>query len=393
MVSDLIQYSLGLDDNWEFEELSFDEENQRVDVHISHSGDTLVCPETGEHGTLYDHRKLRSWRHLDLLQFKCFIHCRIPRTKSSAGARTIKVPWADISSRVTYAFEHLAIDLLKATKNQTNATKLLRCSFDVINRIMHRSASRGLRRRKLGEIAHVSLDEKSYQRGPKYMTVLGDGERGVFLDVSEGRDLKSAQFVLKRTLRDKIAEVKMVTMDMWKAYISVATTCLSEATLLHDRFHLIQYINKAIGQVRRREVKTHEEHKNSRYALLKNEENRTQKQHEIFKVIQASNYQVSIAWRLREEFKAIFGCDSYADASIYMKLWFESVKEAAVKEVTEIAEMFERHLKGVCNALCHEQSNARAERLNGKIQEVKPLEEGTENSKTLDLQSYSSAVA
>lgn len=154
MVSDLIQYSLGLDDNWEFEELSFDEENQRVDVHISHSGDTLVCPETGEHGTLYDHRKLRSWRHLDLLQFKCFIHCRIPRTKSSAGARTIKVPWADISSRVTYAFEHLAIDLLKATKNQTNATKLLRCSFDVINRIMHRSASRGLRRRKLGEIAH-----------------------------------------------------------------------------------------------------------------------------------------------------------------------------------------------------------------------------------------------
>ena len=73
MVSDPIQYRLGLDDNWEFEELSFDEENQRVDVHISHSGDTLVCPETGEYGTLYDHRKLRSWRHLDLLQFKCLV--------------------------------------------------------------------------------------------------------------------------------------------------------------------------------------------------------------------------------------------------------------------------------------------------------------------------------
>ena len=74
---------------------------------------------------------------------------------------------------------------------------------------------------------------------------------------------------------------------------------------------------------------------------------------------------------MREEFKAIFGCDSYSEVSAYIKLWFESVKEAAVKEVTEMAEMFERHLKGVCNALCHEQSNVRAERVNGKIQEVK----------------------
>ena len=128
--------------------------------------------------------------------------------------------------------------------------------------------------------------------------------------------------------------------------------------------------------MRRREAKTHEELKNSRYALLKNEENRTEKQHEIFKTIQESNYQVSIAWRLREEVKAIFGCDSYSEASNYIKLWFESVEEAAVKEVTEIAAMFERHFKGVCNALCHEQSNARAERINGKIQEVKTVGRG-----------------
>lgn len=68
-VSDLIQYSVGLDDNWEFDKLFFDEENQRVDVHISHSGDSLVCPETGEYGMRYDHRKLRSWRHASVHMF------------------------------------------------------------------------------------------------------------------------------------------------------------------------------------------------------------------------------------------------------------------------------------------------------------------------------------
>ena len=181
----------------------FDEQTQRIDVYLSHSGEMLVCPETGEAGTLYDHRRLRNWRHLDLLQFQCFVHCRVPRTKSSAGVKTISIPWADASSRTTYAFEHLAIDLLNATKNQTKTAELLRCGFDVVNRIMHLSVKRGLNRRKLGEIHHVSLDEKSYQRGHKYMTVLGDGVHGIVLDVSEGLDLKSAQMVLERTLRKK----------------------------------------------------------------------------------------------------------------------------------------------------------------------------------------------
>ena len=53
----------------------------------------------------------------------------------------------------------------------------------------------------------------------------------------------------------------------------------------------------------------------------------------------------------------------------YFKLWLESVKEAAVQEVMEIAER-------LCNVFCHEQSNARTERLNGKIQEVKTIVKG-----------------
>ena len=58
------------------------------------------------------------------------------------------------------------------------------------------------------------------------------------------------------------------------------------------------------------------------------------------------------------------------------KFLLESVKNAAVQEVTEIAERFGRHYEGVCNALCHEQSNTRVERLNVKIQKVKTIGPG-----------------
>ncbi len=207
-----------------------------------------------------------------------------------------------------------------------------------------------------------------------YATIVSDTKRGVVLDVGEGRDKVRAKALLNRLWGDKKAQIKTLTTDMWKTYIALAKEDLPDAELIHDRFHLVKYLNEGIDQVRRREVKQHEELKHSRYALLKNEQNRTQKQDEIFKVIQESNLQVSVAWRLREEFKAIFECRSLSDTKQYFQLWFESVKEAAVKEIMKVAEMFERHLTGVCNALCHEQSNARA--CNGKIQEVKTIGRG-----------------
>lgn len=71
---------------------------------------------------------------------------------------------------------------------------------------------------------------------------------------------------------------RWVSMDMWQAFITVVETELPNAEIVHDKFHLIQYLNEAIDKVRRGEVKTQKELKNSRYVLLKNEENLTEKQ-------------------------------------------------------------------------------------------------------------------
>lgn len=351
-----VRHSLQLGGDWKIDRMFLDAEAQRIDIYISHADRPLICPQTGETGTLYDHRKERSWRHLDWFQFRCFIHCRVPRVKSSAGVNTIRVPWSSASQRYTEAFESWTIRLLQATKNQTKTAQLLRCKFDVVNRILHRNVERGERRRALQGISHVSVDEKAIHRGHKYATVVSDSERGVVLDVGQGRDKNSVKALLKGLLGDLKDEIQTITTDMWKAYISCITELFPNATLIHDRFHLIQYLNKAIDQVRRREVKQHDELKHSRYALLKNEANRTANQEDIF--------------------QAIFRCRTFADAKKYFKLWLESVKEEVVSEVIQIAEMFERHREGVCNALCHEQSNARAERTNGKIQEVKTVGRG-----------------
>ena len=64
-------------------------------------------------------------------------------------------------------------------------------------------------------------------------------------------------------------------MDMWKAFISRAKEVLQHTKIVHDRFHLIKYLNDAVDKVRQREVKNHEVLRNSKYALLKNNANLT----------------------------------------------------------------------------------------------------------------------
>jgi len=85
--------------------------------------------------------------------------------------------------------------------------------------------------------------------------------------------------------------------------------------------------------------------------MLKNEKNRTKKQEEIFQVVKESNLNVSVAWRLGQVFKAIFECTSFNEAKEDLNLWLDEVKEAGIKEVIKIADMFENHFDGVCNAL------------------------------------------
>lgn len=369
---------LNFGDEWRVDDVKVNFKLEEVDIYVSYISDKADCPESFETCSIYDHRNSRRWRHLDTLQFKTYINCKVPRVKSALGVKTISVPWADNYERHTYLFERLTIDLLKATKNQTQTAKLLRCGFNVVNRIIHSSVKRGMERRpKDVAFKHLSLDEKSFSKGHQYISVLSSPLAGCVIDVAEGRDKQAAKALLEQVITPENRDfVETVSVDMWKAYLSSVEEILPKADIVHDRFHLIKYLNDAIDKVRRREVKHHDELKNSRFVLLKNKENLTDNQQIIFEHIQAANYQVSKAWRVREDFKDIFASASIEDAFPLFIKWGASVLNTNIKEVIKVAKMFNNHLKGVINALTQSYSNAMAERLNGKIQEIKTVGRG-----------------
>jgi len=363
---------LNFGDEWKVTKVKLNTKTEEVDVYVEYLANNPMIK-------IYDHAPIRRWRHLDTMQYKTYVNCQLPRIKDKKGKiKTLKSPWADNYQRHTYLFERIAIDVLQATKNQTKTAELLRCGFNVINKIIHSSVLRGLSRRPSNFVyKHLSIDEKSFKKGHKYVTVLSSPIAGLVIDVSEDRDTQSCKNLITKTIsKDNLEHVETVSMDMWKPYMNAVNDTLPSSKVVHDRFHLVQYLNKAIDKVRQREVKKHEILKNSRYAFLKNPENLTEKQRIKFEEISNANYEISRAWRVKENFRDIFGSSSIVEATALIFKWLSFTTNTKIKEVIKVANMFKNHLPGVINAMVESFSNAMAERLNGKIQEVKSTGRG-----------------
>jgi len=381
ITEDFFNLVIDFGDDWRIINVETDHQKLQVYLDIEYIGKEYKDPDTLEIVKLYDHSEIRIWRHLDILQYQSYVRCRIPRVLCKNGkVKQIAMSWAGKYDRHTYRFENRVIDLLKATKNQTKTAEFINCSFRLVNKIIHRSTKRGMERRNLSDLSfkHLSIDEKSFKKGHKYVSVLSHPRSGCIIDIEEGRTKESVKMLIDKTLTiEQQSGVTTISMDMWQAYLSVAKEKLPNADIVHDRFHLVQYLNKAIDSVRRREVKSNHELKNSRYALLKNQINLTEKQRIKFEAIAKANYEVSKAWEVKENFKDMFNqeTEKVNGFELFYK-WVSNSINKKIKEVNKVVTMFENHLSGVINALITNFNNSMAERLNGKIQEVKLVGRG-----------------
>jgi len=91
---------LHLTDDWQVQNVESDLKKQEVFIEISYVGVKAECPKTLEMCSLYDHAPTRNWRHLDTMQYKTYISCRLPRIKNKNGkVVTIVPPWASKHER------------------------------------------------------------------------------------------------------------------------------------------------------------------------------------------------------------------------------------------------------------------------------------------------------
>lgn len=254
--NDLYSQILGIREPWRVGRVDLKLGAGEVHVYLAHdAGHSWTCPECGRTCPLYDHQPERRWRHLDTCQYRTILHAEPPRTDCPEhGARNVKLPWAEASSRFTALFERLAIDWMQAASQKAVAERM-GLSWDEIHAIQERAVARGLARRAAEPVAHLGVDEKAFTRGHHYFTLVNDLDRARVLYVEEERTHTSLDGFWSSLNDEQIAAVKAVAMDMWDPYIQSTLNHLPEAQkkIVFDKFHIAKHLSEAVDLVRRKE--------------------------------------------------------------------------------------------------------------------------------------------
>ena len=399
-ITEFYEQILGISLPWQIIEAKIETTDKSVHVNLSHNkGEKFPCKHCKKLCSVHDHNKTRTWRHLDTCDHYTYLHAALPRVKCPEhGICTIEPSWSRANSRFTLQFESFLIDTLQSTQVRSRSALQLRVSEEQLKRVQIQAVERGLQHRKAFRsnsfylVRHVCIDEKSLFTGHHYVSILYDGQKGTVLEVVEHRTQQAAQnaFIQLGEYID-LQGVQVVTMDMWKAFQNAAKICLPKADIVHDRFHLSQYLNKAVDITRRAENKklvTQKDNrlKGTKYLWLKNPINFTDKQQlTIDQLMQDKTLETVKAWTLKEEFKDFFKSQTIQQATDFFNQWSTKIEQSKNTWLLKVAKTFEKHLQGLLDYTKHRTSNAMAECINMAIQQVKSKARGFKSAKAFRI--------
>jgi transposase len=376
---------LGLDANWKVTSVEFLPKQKAVDIHIIFCGSGLKCPKCKCNCTQADLAPQRSWRHLDTMQFTTTIHASVPRTKcEKCGVLTIPVPWADKHSRFTLLFECMAIEVIQACSSLASAATLLSLNWKSVHAIMERAVERGLKLRKLDEVKHVGIDEKSFGKGQDYVSIMADIDNNRVLEVEPGRTREAVDNLWK-TLDELVRQgVAAVAMDMWQPFMESTRVACPNAEVVHDKFHVSKYLGEAVDKVRRQENKALIEEgkdtlKGTRQLWLYALENLPKDKSTAFLSLQKEDLQTGRAWSIKENFRHFWECKTIEDAEVYFRSWYSWSTHSKLAPIAKVANMLKRHLEGILAYITHRITNATSEGFNSRIQSIKSAARGFRN--------------
>jgi transposase len=381
-IEDLFTVALGLSDPWFIEEIEFKKregKGKELHLHMGHKKGAKF-KYCGDDCSVYDHQN-RTWRHLNFFEHECYLHCEVPRISTPDGVKLVETPWSRPGSSFTLLFSAFALLLIKGGMSMSRAGKALGIDGRSIQTILSNEVEKALGEQDLDQIDHLAVDETSTRKGHHYLTILTDAKRQKVVGIAQGKGLLAMQHSLESMEKRGASRrhVGIVTMDMSQAYIKGAKQYMPQAEVVFDRFHIEQLMNKALDQIRRKEAKQYSELKKTRYLWLKNNYNLSDDQRSNVEMLSHAYPTLGKAYRLKEQLKVALNDANIISTTVDLQQWMHLAANSAIKPIERVVETLNRNWKGVAAYFTHLATNAIAERVNLKIQEIKRIAKGYRN--------------
>jgi len=389
--AELYQTILGLSEPWSVGRVELDVDVQRVDIWVEHeSAVRWRCPVCDRALGCYDHAAERVWRHLDTCQYQTHLHARIPRVNCPEhGVKQVAVPWSGRHGRFTLLMERLIIHTLQACQSVSRTCRLTGVSWDQAWSVMERAVQRGQQRKREqpGEpVCRIGVDEKAFRKGHSYMTIVCDHDHSTVEYVADDRKTSSLEGYFESLTDEQLADIQVVTMDMWRPYIKATRQHLPGAQdkIVFDRFHIVKLANQAVDRVRRAEHKAFKKQGDdtlagTKHLWLYNEENIPAKHAPRFESIKDQNLRTSRAWAIKETLRDLWEYHDPGAARRFFTRWFGWARRSQLTPIKQLATTLNKHLDNILTYCKHRITNGIAEGLNSKIMTIKRLAAGFRN--------------
>jgi len=269
--------------------------------------------------------------------------------------------------------------------DRTTVCTLLRLSFEALAKLIEDVVAEHINDERLDELYRIGVDEISYRKGHRYLTIVADHDAGsTIVWAGEGKSASALAGFYELLGPERCAQLQAVSMDMGGAYAKATTEHAPDAFQCVDPFHVIKLANEAIDKVRRRAWNDTRHHnkrgrppndikerakrvKHTRWALLKDPASLTDAQAQTLYQLKTDRSVLYRCWQLKEALRDLYRLARPADANAHLNWWLAWACRCRIPEIVALAKTIRKHREGIIASIKLGLSNGRLEGLNSKI--------------------------
>lgn len=357
------------------------------------------CPVYDKHST-----KPRVWRGLDWGGILVEVEYRTHRINCPEhGVYVADVPWAYPGSGFTKDFD-LTVAWFASYLPRSTTSYFMRVDWETVGRCVNRALNdlEPERSKRLDGLVNIGIDETSYKKGHKYITVIVNHDTNTVVWASEGHGKTVLEKFYRQLTKKQLSSIEVVTGDGAKWI----TECVNEFTPNCERcvdpFHVVGWAMEALDEVKRdiwheayneykrlkkenprkvgrpkeddptnsiikaAKVKA-DEIKGSTYALGKAPEHLTEKQQYRVDLIASQYKALYRAYQLKEQLRLLLKLSDIEEAAQELKRWLWKASHSRIPAFKELYLKIKRNKEHILNTIRLGMSNARIEATNNKI--------------------------
>jgi len=351
------------------------------------------CPRCGQ-GTFVPHDEHRvTVQDLPMSGRRVYLHFTKGRVVCCAGKpQTEHLDWVEKSGQQTLRLRWAIHEECRDTTVEAVAGRH-GLSWETVKTIDKEILEARVAAQSLSGVRRISIDEIARARRHKYLTVVTDLDKRKVIWVGKGRKAKNLKAFLRRLPKPERRILRVVAMDMWRAYYKAVVEAAPQAEVVFSRFHVTQHLQKALDGVRRAVARQLEKDDRkqlfrSRWVLLTNPEHLQPDQQGTLKELLRDNETLHRAYLLKEDFREFYGLDFrwHRRRSLWARIlqlagnrldgWIARARESALVPFGAFCKLLEKHRLGILRYFVHRVSTGLSESMNAQINALKTRAHG-----------------